>query len=122
MALYHFEIGFPVVNLSGLQSIGLQYGRHAIGRADAYGLHQLPVCLPNDYQLIELELIEGAIVKLVVRLPYDKTRDIVLALNPNGFVRTLWTNDTTDSHKTLDKSRYTQPATNGHNRKGQNNV
>ncbi len=62
-------------------------------------------------QVIEAEIVDGIdITKLVVRLPYDNSRDIVLVLrNFNdgaAIVVTLWTNAIDDTHGTLDKSKY----------------
>jgi hypothetical protein len=53
----------------------------------------------------------GQVVKIVVRKPYDKDKDIVLALIPHVYsreatVKTCWLNKKSDKHSTLRKDLY----------------
>ena len=63
------------------------------------------------YDLIEVEEINNSIVKFVVRVPYSNTKNmcIVFARDINTrilTVKSIWLNDKSDKHKTLDKSKY----------------
>ena len=51
----------------------------------------------------------GRVAKVVVRAELDDVNDVVLVLIPGPRewrVKTVWLNNRTDSHKTLDRSRY----------------
>lgn len=45
------------------------------------------------------------VTKYVVRLPYDSSRDISIAIRGKKVI-TAWLNHVTDTHKTLDLSKY----------------
>jgi len=62
---------------------------------------------------VEATLDENnAVVKLVVRVGYDKFRDLVLVLCgfsfeiSSRFVKTVWTNRVSDGHSTLNRNVY----------------
>lgn len=59
------------------------------------------------YNPFEVELINGVLTKAVYRVGYDKTRDISIVFR-RGVIITAWLNNKTDSHSTLDVSRYTR--------------
>lgn len=63
---------------------------------------------PIDPFEVEVEKkLDGKIVvsKYVVRIPYDKDRDISVSIRGNMIV-TAWLNFITDNHHTLDLSKY----------------
>lgn len=111
--LYHKEIGFPdnIQILTG--HMDLEYSRHAMDEAsgDKYGGVDLPEFI--DFQLgnvIEIEVDNDKVIKMVVRVSYDEEKDLVLVIIPqNGLVKTVWFNTRGDKHRTLDKWRYTNP-------------
>ena len=115
--LFHKEIGFPksAESLYG-RKFKLTYSNHAKRSVldDKHGIIDKPPLnleITKD-NLIELELTGGLISKAVIRLPYDKTRDVVIAIIPDyniAIVKTLWFNLTSDIHKTLNKSLYDKP-------------
>jgi len=109
--LYHKQLGLPQVAASLFgRSFRLNYGHHAKHAClnDRYGLISAPpfVVTVNEFNLIELECDKNIITKFVIRLPYDAKFDVVLAIQPDGFVRTIWKNEKSDLHFTLDKSKY----------------
>lgn len=65
-------------------------------------------------EVIEAEIRNGAVVKIVTRLPnrYDMTEDICAAilLHDEGFydakVKTVWVNQAEDNHSTINISNY----------------
>lgn len=115
LRLFHSEIYVPT-GLKPLQYTGeLRYSRHAREEAssDKYGLIDLPGRVDAERaQLIEVEARDGplgkgsVVTKQVWRQPLDAGRDIVLVVQPDGFVRTVWVNLRSDTHKSLNRSRY----------------
>jgi hypothetical protein len=116
MALYHCEIGFPKGMKFPWGTLPLAYGNHAKQESRKEGVS--PFSLP-DYlrtelaQVIEAETNkDGSLQKVVYRLPFSVRDDLVLVVAFDCrpcFVKTLWFNSRTDSHPTLNKSRYDQP-------------
>jgi hypothetical protein len=114
--LFHKDVGIPAPLKSG-PPVGLRvnYGRHATESAqnDRYGncLHLLPATTPAKFQLIEVEAQGKTILKWVIRFPLaegDK-RDLIMVVQPDGFVRTVWINLHDDKHSTLKRHLYTSP-------------
>lgn len=114
MSLFHRDIGFPrnVQWPCGLYD--LQYGHHAIteARRDRYG--DVSKLLPKELntqaaQVIEAEIEGRRAVKIVYRIRLDEKRDLCLAISTNSrqwFVRTIWINEKTDTHQSLNCSKY----------------
>lgn len=108
--LYHKDIGIPAGIVGPPVSMRLQYGNHARQAALDDGLRAAPRYVPSGYQLIEVEVTGGRPTKWVIRFPLaNDTRDLVLVVTADGFVKTLWTNDRNDTHKTLKTWLYTKP-------------
>ena len=110
--LYHKDIGFPKLSMKPTL-VNLQYGSHARREAleDRYGEIKLPkqAYLKRE-NIIELGMVDKRVTKVVTRQPYSKTHDIVIVLNTkDNFVRTVWLNCVTDTHETLDISKYKRP-------------
>ena len=113
--LYHKDIGFPTDVQVPIGHMDLEYSRHAMDEAssDKYSIGGVDLPEFIDFQLdnvIEIEVDNGKILKMVVRVSYDEEKDLVLAIIPqNGLVKTVWFNTRGDKHRTLDKWRYTNP-------------
>lgn len=112
--LYHVELGFPAsLKIRDQYSFNLTYGTHAIRAAqtDRYGSMKLPerVVIPRNY-IVEIETRDDVEVdKIVFRIPYEYREDLDLCLvviPSTQFVKTVWFNKDTDTHKTLDKEKY----------------
>lgn len=92
---------------------GLVASLHAQRAAsdDRYGGFDIPTSFdPVTWTVIEIEVLNGALHKVVARKPLDPTRDIVMAfLIREKLIKTVWVNLASDTHKTLDKSLYSQP-------------
>ncbi len=104
--LYHKDLGnLPAVSYSGK----LTYTDHAkrASMSDRYGFINLPDRVSPAAKVIEVEVKGGRAHKAVFRTAYDLKHDLCLVvLLASGTVKTVWLNKLTDSHKTLDKSRY----------------
>lgn len=114
--LYHKDIGFPEdINLpAGFDPVmTLRYSNHAQQEAqkDIYGDIKLPPRVDvRRGQTIEIAVSGTLVTKMVIRFPYDDTRDITMVIQPeDGFVRTVWLNDKTDQHTSLNRAKYADP-------------
>ena len=113
MELYHTELGFPKnVDLpSGI--FNLSYSHHAQNASydDRYGQMHLPDTLNvDDAKLIEIEVENNQVVKGVYRINYSDDLDLIIVMIPQkSFVKTVWFNKTTDTHRTLQTWKYRRP-------------
>lgn len=111
--LYHREIAMPR-EVATLKTVTIcpTHTRHAREAAltDRYGVINLPEVVSfSGADVVEAEITEGRVSKLVVRRPYDETRDIVMAIgfrNSESFLKTVWGNLKTDRHATLRREIY----------------
>ncbi len=109
--LYHRELGLPRNACSPfLGEYAVTLSQHAKeSRADRYGRIRIE---SGDFitveaaDIIEVEYLNGQPVKAVVRLAYDDSLDVVIAITPARVVKTLWLNQVSDAHKTLNKNLY----------------
>lgn len=115
--LYHKDIGFPDdVNLPRGFSpvVHLRYGGHAREESlvDKYGKLELPRAIDvRKVELFEIGVTGNVVTKMAVRLSYDEKKDLVIVFKPSdGFVKTVWANLKTDQHKTLNRAKYIDPA------------
>lgn len=120
--LYHRDIAMPAGALTDFcnRQWNLAYTRHALQEAlsDKLGtLTHAPRSIRfTDADVIEIEREEITghpyfrTSKIVVRVPYDERRDLVLVLRKfidgAAIVITLWTNNVGDTHSTLDRKKY----------------
>ena len=119
--VYHTSIGFPKDFVKMLpkgfnpRHIVLRYGRHAQIEAenDKNGRIRPPRVISfewKDLELFEIEIENGVVVKMAVRIPHDREHDVSIVFNThNGFVRTIWLNKKSDVHKSLNMSKYRTP-------------
>ena len=112
MALYHKEIGFPP-KMKFRKVEGLTPSAHALRERDSdrYGKFDIPSEFdPATWDVIEVEVNNGALNKIVARKPIDEARDVVIVFLPlTRLIKTVWVNEKNDLHKTLDKSAYSKP-------------
>lgn len=115
MGLYHFQIGFPQGFQPRIGRISLDYTKHAQDAAlsDRYGSLKLPQYIDTNKAIcIEAEIEGKSVLKLVYRMSYTDTLDLIVVVVPHGLgfkVKTVWANLITDKHATLNESRYTRP-------------
>ena len=112
MPLYHHRTGFPPGLNRPQGRIMLQYGHHAEKAMVTDSCRRLADLAPaflhmDEAQLIEAEITDdGVPTKFLFRLRLTSVHDLCLVVCPDGFVKTLWTDRRSDSHATLDTSRY----------------
>lgn len=109
--LFHKDVGMPRSVATPIYTGVLRYGHHARAEAkkDRYGEIKLPEKINFDVAvLIEAEYDSDLerCVKQVWRQPLDERRDIVIVINPDGFVKTVWINLRSDKHRTLRRENY----------------
>ena len=115
---YHRLLGFPNSVLPKLLTgtVHVEYTEHAQEAAHDNGLclQQLPATLQiQRHQIIEIALDgDDQPIKQLVRIPFRCGADLCIALALDGGVRakTLWLQDTCDTHETLNRSQYSIPA------------
>lgn len=82
--------------------------------SDRFGQIIVPSSFEFSYcDIIEIETYKDSTdIKFLIRLEYDKINDlcIVILCDRLGNVRikTVWLNEKTDKHKTLDKTKYSK--------------
>lgn len=105
--LYHRDVGFPKDLSDGITpDTKLTYTRHALRAAEDERLGRLPQRVPEHFDVIEVEVVNKRVTKSVIRFRFTLKDDLVLVVLPDGVVKTVWVNAHTDSHRTLNTSRY----------------
>lgn len=121
VSLYHAEVFMPEEakkQAAALLFPRLEWTQHAKLELvyDKYGCpepHAVPKCFFGvAWVLIELEMTDGVATKYVFRRALHDARDreLIIVLRPldkeSALVVTCWTNLKSDTHKTLDRSKY----------------
>jgi hypothetical protein len=111
--LYHSEIRLPAGFVAPVQKVELRWTSHAKAECtkDRYAvIPEFKALTLKRFRVIEVGMVNGQVSKIVFRGRLDDTNDVVIVLIPNGSkpwtVKTAWINRRTDSHKTLDHSKY----------------
>lgn len=89
-----------------------RYGDHARFEAqvDRYGKIALPKTLDlSKMKVIEVEVIDGRVTKILFRGSLDATRDLCIVLTSDMYVKTVWVNLKSDNHRTLNRAKYDLP-------------
>ena len=58
----------------------------------------------NTAEIVEVEIFEGVIINRVVCVPATAELELVMIIQANGLVSTVWGNLIDDKHKTLSKN------------------
>lgn len=112
MELYHRDLGLPTGFVRPQHTVTVDYGSHARMEAmtDRYGDFYLPPKVNlSEFEVIEVGMENGKVAKILFRGELDDVRDICIVLiprRPAWFCKTVWVNVRTDTHRTLDKSKY----------------
>lgn len=120
--LYHIKLGLPKTLKLPTTRKPIKFTNHAreAARNDRYGnfSNYLPLHNsfdPNCAELVEVESPDGiTATKMIYRVPLapNSKNDLVLALVPyNDYyvAKTVWLNETSDRHNTLNLERYAKP-------------
>jgi len=116
--VYHKTVGgIPCLPADHLGLFALQHAVHAVyaAKTDRYAPRfELPTLTEIEQDdIIELEIRDGKIQKIVTRTPHSDGLDITMVLK--GFdlelrstvLKTVWLNQSSDHHRTLRRDRYT---------------
>lgn len=111
MDLYHADIRLPDGFSLPADRVSLRWGVHAdkARTDDRYATIPKFDTIPlAAFNVVEVGLEGRKVAKVVVRGHWTKDLDVVFVLIPGRewFVKTVWINERTDSHGTLDRSRY----------------
>jgi hypothetical protein len=121
---YSSVIGLPTGLITPRPGTWLDYSPHSLKSHSKDGVRRemLPDRLPPSFRVVEVSTFAGKAMHWVVRFPQvaningkavSTGKDIVLALGFRGAesltVRTVYLNDRTDTHHTLNKEKYDRP-------------
>lgn len=110
---------YPQLQQINLGKANLEYSHHALERCERKGIKARPIITISAGTVVELEkdMRTGQNLKIIVRVQYNASQDLVLALIPRSdlpagylFVKTCWLNHKDDNHATLNYSRLSCPA------------
>jgi len=122
LKLYHRDLGFPITFKYPSTKVELSWSKHAHRQAevDRYGyISKMETLHTDDYEPIEIEydIDKSKPVKMLLRSKFEVNDcNVVIAVMPStkgatkAFVKTVWYNRVSDTHKTLDSSKYDIPA------------
>lgn len=124
MNRYHIKIGFEPVYINKLKeyikrynSISWQYTSHCLDNLkyrviDIKALLLYIKDLKLEYNnIFEFYADNGDIVKICFRVKYNQYNDLILVLNKNKTIITIYINSSDDLHYTLKKELYNIPLT-----------
>lgn len=103
---FHEDVYLPDLAKAPVYKGVLNYSRHAQNVAAGLSLpKEFPV--PGAVLIeAEIELNQEKVTKQVWRMPLSADNDLVMVVDAQGLVRTVWLNHPSDKHDTLRKSRY----------------
>lgn len=114
MSLYHSQIGIPESVKAQLPQgkLEVRYSFHAQESrfSDRYGyIPEIKIIDTEAAKVIEVETEMGRVEKVVYRTSLDDKLDICIVVLVNKhLVKTTWINRKSDTHKTLDASKYSK--------------
>lgn len=107
--IFHRDIGFPAHYRRPVGRYALVITKHARRQSEARGI-TLSSHLDMRYaNVIEVGFNGSAINHLLVRVAYDHTYDLVMAVKierGKWILKTVWLNDINDKHTTLNRAKY----------------
>lgn len=111
--LFHREVFMPPkIAAIGNTTMQITPTAHALKAAagDRYGVITIPNQITfSGADIVEAEVYERKLVKVLIRLDYDATRDLLIALTiPEGRAKTVWFNLKSDKHSTLRREIYAE--------------
>src|SRR6478609_1808779 len=109
MELFHAEVGLPEGFVAPTARVALRWTGHA-DRArtnDRYGdIRRFATATLGRLEVVEVGMEYGKIAKILFRGRYTDDLDVCMVLIPANHgpwtVKTVWVNERTDAHKTLD--------------------
>lgn len=107
MKVFHKDVFMPdAVYLNAAMALCRLGGRYRLSRHATERMTLKGVTLPDILPVAQLEIIEvTAGAKMLLRFPFGG-KDVVIGLTNDGLVTTVYNNDSTDHHSTLDSSKY----------------
>jgi hypothetical protein len=111
---YHKLLGLPA-GAAALWAgkLNLRWGHHAQKEADIDRYGKVEQFDSGEFEasdIVEVTMEAGQPVQGVARYPYSDNLDLVMVLGKPeadvAFVKTVWFNQASDNHKSLDRSKY----------------
>lgn len=109
LPVYHADIYIPEqVYQEAAFALCYTGGKYLLNAHAAERVAEKDIALPESIPIAKCTIIEvtgNPMRKYLVRFPFGG-RDVVMSLTKAGRVLTVWNNDSTDRHSTLDHSEY----------------
>jgi hypothetical protein len=104
---YNEQVYLPELNWKNVD-MQLRYSPHAYQEAEKDGIELPDFINLSQVDIVEMEVANGKVFKLLARQPYDGEWDMVHVILLRGMlVKTVWINRRDDNHKTLrNKSQF----------------
>lgn len=112
MDLYHADVRLPEGFVAPTHRVELKWTRHSdtARMDDRYGeIKRFKTATLGRLEVIEVGMIQGQVAKILFRGRYTDELDVCMVLLPGKTfwtVKTVWINERSDEHRTLDTSRY----------------
>ncbi len=110
--LFHKDVFIPEFAKKPLHEGEVRYARHALHVSGGTEAIQA-IELPREFDAKKATLIEaevnpltGDVEKQVWRQPLDEQWDLCFPMMPGGFIKTVWLNARTDTHATLNRTKF----------------
>lgn len=110
--MFHKDVFIPDFAKVPLHEGAVKYSKHAgnvcMGGGSYEQIPLPPVFVAKNATLIEVELnpVTGEVEKQVWRQPLNEEYDMCFPMMADGFIKTVWLNHKTDTHKTLNKGKF----------------
>lgn len=110
--MYHIDVYMPQQAYEYMSNriVMPTYSMHAVDKTtkSKYGNFTLPRIIDlSNWQLIEAEIIDSKLHKILIRKNIDEYRSLCLVLlTQRYFVKTAWINLISDNHSSLERSHY----------------
>lgn len=114
MKKYHHKVGLPCNFRTPTHTIRPVYTRHAReqARLDRYGYILLPYEINlSEYKVFEIGIEDGKLVHMGVEGRYDSKHKVTFVFKLDAgkwIVKTVWLNELSDGHRTLNRAAYAQ--------------
>lgn len=109
--LHHISIAWPLnvpTEILREQGIAVTPTMHALEQAIRKDF-RCPRVIPCGAKAFEVELSDsGCVLKTGFRWKISKNTDICVIISNDARVITAWLNDSVDTHKTLDRTKYSR--------------
>lgn len=108
--LYHKDVFMPELSVEGVFLLTASKHAKTAALTDCRSITIPRAIVVSKHTVFEAEIIDGVLVKVCTRTPYNYGYSLCMALTITGrrtaTVKTIWLNAERDNHRTLDVDKY----------------